>query len=298
MIKKNKDAFYFSHDSNARNDDKIIAVRMKHDWKGYGLFWAVIEKMREANNYKCVRDYNVIAYDLRTDASTIKSIVEDFGLFVFTEDGKHFYSERLINSMDIKDCKSLKAKESADKRWELERSKNQNDANALPTHTDSNAIKDKLSKEKEIKDNLKKEKEIIQKQESVSNFSNPPVPALNVDFKKLIVFFNENRGNMPQVQNFSKTRQQRISNLIKNYSKEKLMDVILNCRNSNFIQGINDRGWVADFDWITQPKNFIKILEGNYKNKENGSKRNNPQATDTEHKQSAVIAVNAMFGIK
>jgi hypothetical protein len=159
MIDKRKDAFYFSHDSNARNDDKLIAVRMKHDWKGYGLFWAIIEKMREANNYVCVRDYNIIAYDLRTDASTIKSIIEDFGLFAFTEDGKCFYSERLNLSMEIKEEKSAKAKESAKKRWDLEKLKNQNDANALPPHTDSNAIKDKLSKEKEIKDKLLLEKE-------------------------------------------------------------------------------------------------------------------------------------------
>ncbi len=106
-----------------------------------------------------------------------------------------------------------------------------------------------------------------------SDFSNPT--PLEIDFKKLIDFFNENKGNMPEVQKISKTRQIRISNLIKNYSKEKLKDVILKCKNSNFIQGENDRDWIANFDWITKSENFIKILEGNYKNKENGSSKQN-----------------------
>ena len=27
---------YFPHDSDARSDDKIIALRIKHKWEGYG----------------------------------------------------------------------------------------------------------------------------------------------------------------------------------------------------------------------------------------------------------------------
>lgn len=97
-----KDTFYFKHDCNARQDEKILALRMRHKWEGYGLYWAIIERLRESSNYECVKDYNLIAFDLRTDAATIKSIIEDFGLFTFTEDGKRFYSERLSTDMSIK----------------------------------------------------------------------------------------------------------------------------------------------------------------------------------------------------
>lgn len=97
-----KDTYYFSHDCNARRDEKIIALRIKYKWEGYGLFWGIIEHLRESENYECVRDYNIIAYDLRVGAELIKSIVEDFGLFSFTEDGKRFYSERLKKDMAIR----------------------------------------------------------------------------------------------------------------------------------------------------------------------------------------------------
>lgn len=139
---KVKEAYYFSHDGNARNDEKLLAVRMKYKWEGYGLFWAIVEKLRESTDYTLSKDYNLIAFDLRTDASMIKSLIEDFGLFVFTEDGKYFYSERLSNSMKFKETKSKKASENALKRW----AKNDSYTDVMQTHSDRNAIKRKESK--------------------------------------------------------------------------------------------------------------------------------------------------------
>lgn len=96
-----KDAYYFSHDSNARLDDKIIALRMKHGWEGYGLFWALIEKLRDNSDYSCIKDYNLIAFDLRTESQKIKSIIEDFDLFEFDEN--IFYSRSLTARMSPRD---------------------------------------------------------------------------------------------------------------------------------------------------------------------------------------------------
>lgn len=149
-----KEAFYFSHDSNARNDEKIVLLRMKHGWEGYGLFWAIIERLRECSDYMSVCDYNLIAYDLRVDSAKVKSIICDFGLFAFTEDGKCFYSNSLMERMKIKEEKSSKAQNAALIRWELERKKSERNANAMQTHSDGNAIKEKKGKEiKEIKEN-------------------------------------------------------------------------------------------------------------------------------------------------
>lgn len=148
-----KEAYYFSHDGNARNDEKLIAVRMKYKWEGYGLFWAIIEKLRETTNYKLSKDYNLIAYDLRTESSVIKSLIEDFGLFVFTDCGKYFYSERLLNSMEMREQKSKKASENAFKRWE----KCERNANAMQTHSIGNAINENCNAIKERKGKESKE---------------------------------------------------------------------------------------------------------------------------------------------
>lgn len=173
-----KDAYYFSHDGNARNDEKLLAVRMKYKWEGYGLFWAIVEKLRESTNYALSKDYNLIAFDLRTEASIIKSLIEDFGLFVFTEDGKYFYSERLRNSMEFKEAKSEKARESINKRWE----KYKSNTDEIRTYNDGNTIKGKESIGKEKKGKESKGKENIGNVDSPEIFENEIVltPAQNV----------------------------------------------------------------------------------------------------------------------
>lgn len=98
-----KEAYYFSHDSNARNDERILAVRMRYKASGYGVYFMILERLRDSKDYMSVKDYNIIAFDLREDASLIKSVVEDFGLFVFTDCGKYFYSESLNKRMSKKD---------------------------------------------------------------------------------------------------------------------------------------------------------------------------------------------------
>lgn len=93
---------YFSHDSNARNSEKMIKVRMKYGAEGYGVYFMILERLRDEANYMSIKDYNVIAFDLRVDASIIKAVVEDFGLFVFTDDGKYFYSSKFKHKSHIK----------------------------------------------------------------------------------------------------------------------------------------------------------------------------------------------------
>ena len=112
---------YFPHSSNARNTDKLINLRMQHKAAGYGVYFMILERLREEPEYMSVKDYNMIAFDLRVDASLIKSVVEDFGLFVFTEDGKYFYSESFKHRMEIMDSKTKKLSEAGkkgnEKRW-------------------------------------------------------------------------------------------------------------------------------------------------------------------------------------
>ena len=46
---------------------------------------------------------------------------------------------------------------------------------------------------------------------------------------------------------------------------------------SDFLRGKNNTGWSATFDWIFEnPKNWVKVLEGNYNNHK-GGKPTRPQ---------------------
>ncbi len=155
-----KKSFYFSHDSNARNDEKILALRMRHRAEGYGVYFMILERLVESTDYTSVKDYNALAFDLRVSAEIIKSIIEEFGLFAFTDDGKRFYSESLLKRMqpldNIREQRRQAGLKSAEKRAK-NNTDNQEVATTVERPLPQNSTKE--SKVKESKENILLKKE-------------------------------------------------------------------------------------------------------------------------------------------
>lgn len=78
----------FSHDSNARNDARLLRLRMEHGPAGYGIYCMLLEMLAE--RAALTTDYAAIAFDLHVDAGLVRSVVEDYGLFEI--DGATFFS--------------------------------------------------------------------------------------------------------------------------------------------------------------------------------------------------------------
>lgn len=184
---------YFSHDANARNDSKVLRLRMKHGAAGYGVYFMLLERLRDEQDYVSVKDYNMIAFDLRVDAGLIKSVVEDFGLFAFTEGGECFYSESFNRRMSIKDevknVRSEAGRRGAEKRWGskknaveiAENGKTMANAMANDSKTMANAIKN-YGKESKVK--KEKKKESVYKEKAADAAFSPPTHTQVFDFCK------------------------------------------------------------------------------------------------------------------
>ena len=101
-----KDAYFFSHDSNAQYDEKISMLRLKHGWAGYGIFWAIIEKLRDSTNYRWSSQAEAGLKHGLSDAQTtleqIGEVVETMkkvGLLTVSDDG-YLYSQSLTRRME------------------------------------------------------------------------------------------------------------------------------------------------------------------------------------------------------
>lgn len=135
IMSKKKEAYYFSHDYNARNDEKIKDLVMEMGMEGYGIFWAIVEDLY--NNANALQtNYKRMAYELRCDEEKVRKVVCDFNLFAISDE--KFSSNSVKKRIREKERKSKQASISARKRW---------DANALPTQSDSNALKERKGKE-------------------------------------------------------------------------------------------------------------------------------------------------------
>ena len=94
-----KDAYYFPHDSNARTDQRIMKVRMEYGFVGYGIYFGLIEILREQANYTLsFDDLESIAFDLRVELDVIEDIVNNYYLFEIEDD--IFYSPSLKRRME------------------------------------------------------------------------------------------------------------------------------------------------------------------------------------------------------
>lgn len=155
-----KETYYFSHDSNAITDTKILNMRADYGLEGYGLYWAIIEMMRNEEDYKLTVNKNTYRA-IKTLTNTtidiekfIKDCIEDYKLF--EQKNEKFYSNSLLKRMEIKEKKSTVAREKAQKRWNSNTTDMQQqcsgNANKIKENKlNKNKIKEKKGKEKEYK---------------------------------------------------------------------------------------------------------------------------------------------------
>ena len=282
---------YFPHDSNARNDERLVNVRMKHGPAGYGVYFMLVERLREDPEYMSVVDYNLIAFDLRIDASLAKSIIRDFGLFAFTVDaerGECFYSESLRQRMARKDEITAKRKAASAigvsvRQENREKTKTTETSNQMVTETQPNG-REKRTKGKESK---VKEKSTSSPYVEEAHAAKPlrnagardeaasVAPSAgggskdksDFDLAAFALYFNETMAahgaQIPQVRNIppGSKRAAFVRARLQEYGKEALAQVVQHAAKLSFYNGGGSRGWVADFDWLFRPSNFLRVLE-------------------------------------
>ncbi|MFY4817927.1 DUF4373 domain-containing protein [Aliarcobacter butzleri] len=161
-----KETCYFSHDANAKDDFKIMLLIEELGLEGYGIFWILIETLREQQNYKYpLRLLSVLARKYNTTLAKLEVVVRNYHLFVI-EDDCFFYSSSLNRRMqkmeEVREQRVLSAKIGAQKRKQkqLEQLKqlqinlsNNDSSEQMLSECSTNAKqrKEKKNKEKEIK---------------------------------------------------------------------------------------------------------------------------------------------------
>lgn len=172
-----KNAFYFSHDNNARNDDKILALTADYRMEGYGRYWALIEMLHESNGYKLEkskwlsRSLSSTWYITPAEAEKfLDDLIHEYELI--EEDDDYIWSESLLRRMEKREEVSNARRKAVQARWKNHEEQNKPDTKSIQKNT--NAIENDA---KERKGKERKEKEIKGKEEDGSNpSSHPAIP--------------------------------------------------------------------------------------------------------------------------
>jgi len=88
----------FLHDANARNDERSAVLICKCGYEGYGIYWALIEMMRESSKLRLdARKLASIAHSLNAPFAVVSGTVDcGFEAELFHQEDEHFFYSRSL----------------------------------------------------------------------------------------------------------------------------------------------------------------------------------------------------------
>ena len=119
---------------------------------------------------------------------------------------------------------------------------------------------------------------------SIEYFNSIPIgiepiesPTDQIPYSKILKLWNDTCLSFPKLTKITEPRKNKLRIRLQEMGGKDLdkaikvlAEVFALTEESNFLKGDNKRGWKANFDWVIEnPKNWVKIYEGNYKNKTN-----------------------------
>lgn len=131
---------YIPHPSNLSKSSCIAALLIEDGHAAYGIYWMVLELLRDTNEYRFSNDAKVIAWAIHCpDVGLVDRVLHNYGLFDIDGDGLLF-SPWLTESMGAYDTKKKKLQE-AGRRGAARRygSKDNGEALATPSVEDGEA---------------------------------------------------------------------------------------------------------------------------------------------------------------
>lgn len=191
----------FLHDADAGQDERLMELKAIHGHWGYGVFWALVERMRAASQYRLdTRLLNGLALSLNEPATDVQRMLQTSeGLGIFAREDEHFiFSPSLRRRMDAYDSKRSRCSDAGKKSAEKRKESNASSTDAEPTlngcstdvERESNDCSTYITKDNTTKDNTTEPKgsvEVLDLSTSLvgTDLGNNPVPDLKLVPRKV-----------------------------------------------------------------------------------------------------------------
>ena len=234
-----KDVYYFSHDVNASNDPKIVAMESEFGVISYAWWWKLIEKLASSEDYRLpFKKYTFIALDkelgilnenerpLNENERTffcsnksflfVNSLICDFELLEC--DDEYFWSPSLIRRQEERRSKFEKKQEqrrlAGIKSGEARRKKEQNRTTVQRTSTVVEQNEQKERKGKEI-NNIERDTRVREDENPLSMFDDDEIKN-----KPIYELYMKSIGDISPV------IKERLDDLAESYGKERVIVAI------------------------------------------------------------------------
>lgn len=100
---------------------------------------------------------------------------------------------------------------------------------------------------------------------------------INLPYSEILNLYHKHCPGLPRVIKLTDRRKRTLRARWKHCSNlEEWQSYFKKAGESNFLSGQNDRGWTADFDFLINESNMVKVLEGKYDNRRQSKQEHDP----------------------
>ena len=100
-----------------------------------------------------------------------------------------------------------------------------------------------------------------------------------IPYQQIADMYNDTCVSLPSVKSLSDKRKKAIKARLNTYTIDDFKNVFEKTERSDFLTGRTGQ-WSATFDWLLNENNMIKVLEGNYDNKQSKAKESDKAAEE------------------
>ena len=229
--------------------------------------------------------YEELALDIDEEVTNVQITCEyllKVGLLEVSEDGKQYYLSYLQNCVGSETASAQRVREY--RQWQKEGQKtlhcNEPVTKALQCNAEmlhcNNAVTEvlltgsaekEIEKEKEINISNTNVLDISSDKEKMSDTAPEEAPVTTKQFELIAEQWNSlSQYGITPIRIIGPTteRGKMLRARLRQYGTDSFKDIVEQIKQSDFLQGKNDRAWQVTFDWVVHPSNYPKVLEGNY----------------------------------
>lgn len=155
---KTKDTYWFRHDSNAKDDFKCMVLIEQLGCEGYGIFWILVETLREQKDYRYPFNLlGALARKYNTTQAKIETVVKEYGLFDIDIDTfffSHSFNRRMENLDKVKEQRRIAGLKSGESRKIKAIEHKLNNSSTKDERIDKNKKEEIIKEIKKLKDFL------------------------------------------------------------------------------------------------------------------------------------------------
>jgi hypothetical protein len=93
--------------------------------------------------------------------------------------------------------------------------------------------------------------------------------APTINYQQIIDLYHNYCSSLPKVVKLSEKRKKYIHALLQSFSVDEVEGAFKKAGGSDFLTGV-EGGWRADFEWLVNKNNILKVIEGRYDNRQKG----------------------------